>query len=98
MDDHDKSASAKRQSIRRKKQKAKKICIYARNAFLICLLLTIMQMVFIAMNGPYQGSIPMKIYQFYTDSSIDPEKEMFADLYGGLFHTVYRLFDKIENV
>ena len=26
------------------------------------------------------------------------EKEMFADLYGGFFHTVYRLFDKIENV
>ena len=26
------------------------------------------------------------------------EKEMFADLYGGFFHTVYRLFDKIEDV
>ena len=26
------------------------------------------------------------------------QKEMFADLYGGFFHTVYRLFDKIENV
>ena len=26
------------------------------------------------------------------------EKEIFADLYGGFFHTVYRLFDKIENV
>ena len=26
------------------------------------------------------------------------EKEMFADLYGGFFHTVYRLFNKIENV
>ena len=91
MDDHDKSASAKRQSIRRKKQKAKKICIYARNAFLICLLLTIMQMVFIAMNGPYQGSIPMKIYQFYTDSSIYLKKRCLP-IYTAAFFMLYIVY------
>ena len=91
MDDHDKSAAAKRQSIRRKKQKTKRICTSARNAFLICLLLTIMQMVFIAMNGPYQGSVLMKTYQFYTDSSIYLKKRCLP-IYTAAFFILYIVF------
>lgn len=48
-------------------------------------------MVFIAMNGPYQGSIPMKIYQFYTDSSIYLKKRCLP-IYTAAFFILYIVY------
>ncbi len=43
------------------------------------------------MNGPYQGSILMKIYQFYTDSSIYLKKRCLP-IYTAAFFILYIVY------
>ena len=61
--------------MKERRQPLQLTCTFLRNMFLILLLLTIIQMIFILMSGEYQGSVFMKIYKYYSDLSIHPKQK-----------------------